>query len=415
MKKWIGLLMLALLLLLTGCVWEQTPETAAPTAPPETELPEVIFEPEPTERKYRGVELNLCMALEETDAEIPMLLQAAEVFEATTGGKVNLILLSNEELNRKISAGEADVFQTDTATLAQYKSGVLDLTDMANAAGYEGKSFEALRGQVIDSCGFLGAIPRVPVLGGIYYNRTAFENCGIAANPKDWAEFLTLCQTLMEAGWMPLTMDLEDARIMLELHLQGSLGAHRLEALKGEESWQQDEEAIAVIQQIIDFLKAGYLVKGTPAESPAGQNRMGLSNVAMMVAVNTDCKSVEDAAQTALNWGVMPYPGTNAGGVYVSSQAMAVSNACADTQAAFDFIMLLTTGEFDQLRADLTGGIPADPNNQCLIYGAAETLRTAKPVQLGLLGEDKEEMSRYLWQSWYGSGNAFAKVWDQKK
>ena len=53
----------------------------------------------------------------------------------------------------------------------------------------------------------------------------------------------------------------------------------------------------------------------------------------------------------------------------------------------FDFLMLLVTGEFDQLRTDLSCGIPADPRNESAIIGAMDAIAAAQPEPLGLMGQ----------------------------
>ena len=88
-----------------------------------------------------------------------------------------------------------------------------------------------------------------------------------------------------------------------------------------------------------------------------------------------------------LNWGMFNYPAVDGGvenaAAYAGSNSIAISSYCANPQAAFDFIMFLTTGEYDQMMADTAGQIPADPTNTApeSLSGTIEILQaTEKPM-----------------------------------
>ena len=92
-----------------------------------------------------------------------------------------------------------------------------------------------------------------------------------------------------------------------------------------------------------------------------------------------------------------------------------IDEECAETQAAFDFVMLLATGEFDQLRADLTGGIPADPANRSPVEGAVEALQDAPPADLGIFGSKQTDAAVKLWSGWYDKPNRYAIALERSK
>ena len=128
---------------------------------------------------------------------------------------------------------------------------------------------------------------------------------------------------------------------------------------------------------------------------------MALSNSAMMIGTNQDCADVEAATLIDLNWGVFPYPGSTGSGTWMNADVLVLHPDTAHAQAAFDFVMLLATGEFDQLRADISCGIPADPANASLIAGAMEAIGAADPEPLGLFGDNQLDVSVKLWSGWY--------------
>ena len=411
MKKLLSLILCgALLLTLGACGAEETPETTVPE-PVEVEVP---YEAEPEVKKYEGVQLRMLSMLWDTDPQAQVILQAAEVFEKQTGAAVQVVWASDP------ASGVAgyDVFQVEGQALTgDLLAQALDLTQMAQAAGYEQYSFPALRQQVTERCGYLAGIAQVPYLGGVYYIREVFESCGIETVPASWEEFLTVCQTLRDNGYEPLALNSGDTALATQLHLERSMGAAWLVKAEGDKTkFADDEQAVTLAQQIVDFVAAGNLATGTPAEYPAAQKQLGLSNAAMTLGSNEICAQVEELTYTQLDWGVFAWPGSGDGsGSFVQSDLLCVSAGSANAQAAFDFIMLLCTGEFDQLRADITGGIPADPANVCTISGAVDVLLASGSQDGALVEGIPGTVFSRLWEGKYKTGQQFASAWDQAR
>lgn len=397
MRRLTAALLALMLIMMTGCGATEVPETTAP-APTEPPIVEIPFETEPDERPYLGTELDFWTACAETDAAAGVIIQATEVFEEKTGAKIHITWQAGEVTE---TAG-ADIFQTAAASIPAF---ALDLTELAAGTDYEDRSYACLRQQIIDQYGFLAGIPQVPCLEGLYYNREIFESCGITP-PANWEEFLTACQTLKAAGWQSLALNSEDGAKAVQMHLETVLGQTRLAALLAENDLSEDEQAANALQQLIDFAGGGYAV----CESyPAGQNKLGLSNAVMTLGSNIRCAEIEDGTRMDIDWGVMAWPG---GGGYADSDVLAIHSGCTDAQAAFDFIMLLTTGDFDQLMADVTGGIPADPANSCAISGAVELL-SAGAQRMGSLSEGYNKLANQLWSGKYKTGSIFASAMEQ--
>ena len=410
MKKTLWVLLLAAVLLLTGCTAEEVQET---TVPPLVEV-EVPYEETTAEGKYAETELTFQSIWTREDPCARVLTEAAALFEHQTGAAVTILWPENTAPQEE--EPQADMFQLSWADFAAIPSGeLLDLTELAENAAYAEQSYETLREQIVQQCGYLGAIAQTPYLGGIYYSTDVFEEYGIQQTPQTWEEFLVICQALRAAGWQPLTMDREDALVAMELHLRRSLGNEEMERLMGKGRWNTDLPAIAVLEQVRLFVQEGNMATGSPAEHPAGQNKIATSNSAMMIGTNADCMDVEEAALTDMNWGVFPYPGSTGSGLYMSADVIAISPDCENPQAAFDFLMLLVTGEFDQLRADLSEGIPADPRNASAIAGAMEALETMKPEPLRYFGKKQLDTAVKLWSGWYREAAQYASLLELSK
>lgn len=413
MKKLICLL---LALLLCGCAKE--PDPTEPTEEPTRPVIEVPMETEGTPMKYEGVQLTYWSLLAESDAEAQVLLQAAADFEQTTGAVIHFQWQAGDEagLIESLTGDlQADIFEVSGGEFQRSLQPLaLELTQLAAEAGYESKSWEVLRTQILNRCGTLKAIAHRPWLYGLYYNQQVFDDLGVEAAPSTWQEYLTFCQMLKDNGYECLAMDESKAHLILELHMERALGWEGLKETMVYAKWRKNEMAATMIQEAINFADVGYLAKGNPAAYPLGQNRLAQSNVVFVAGTNVLCKEVVDDTLSDMKWGVMAYPGDGPGaGLLVDADVLAVHTACGNPQAAFDFIMLLTTGEYDQLRADVTLGIPADPNNSSPITGAATCMAAATAQSPKWFTPDNNELFGRLWNGYYKTGAYFGNQLNQ--
>lgn len=411
MKKRLWMVLLALLLL-AGC--SEREEIQEMTEPPLVEV-QVAYEETVQELPYADTELVIqSMWLRENPLS-RVLLEAAALFERQTGAVVTVRW--RDENTTLESAEGIDIIQIPAAEFASMNAEyALDMTDMAAAAGYEAKSHETLRQQIVQQCGYLGAVAQIPYLGGIYYNADIFAQCGIETLPQDWDGFLALCHGLRQRGWQPLTLDQEDALAAMELHLRRSVGTDEVRRMMSKgHRWDTNMPAIDAMDQVKLFVQDGNMATGTPAETPVGQNKMASSNAAMMVGTNADCADVEEASLMDLNWGVFPYPGNLSSGTWMTADMLVIHRNTKHAQAAFDFLMLLATGEFDQLRADLSVGIPADPENESPVSGAMDAIRAAQPEPLGLMGKKQMTAAVRLWSAYYSQSGRYASLLEISK
>lgn len=412
MKKLISLVLC--LLMLCGCAREPVhAEPEQPTEVPTQPVVEVPMETETVEKLYEGVRLQYWSLLSQTDPEAKVLSQAAADFEQRTGAGVCLNWLDGDEekLAQILSSGAyVDIFEMSGSGMRD--KGLLyamDLTDLAANAQYEEKSWPVLRTQMLSRYGALKAIAYRPTLYGMFYNRETFDKLGLETTPDTWQEYLELCQLLKDSGYEGQVIDQELVHLTLELHMERALGWEVLKETMVYAKWRKNEMAGTMIQEAINFAGAGYLVKGNPAAYPLGQNRLAQSNATFVAGSNRLCLEVEQATLADVKWGVFPYPGDGPGtGLLVDADVLAIGTTCTNQEAAFAFIMQLTTGEYDQLRADVTVGIPADPSNLSPIAGATTCMANAIAQAPKWFDSEKNELFGRLWNGYYKTGIYFA-------
>lgn len=407
MKKFKWMLLAAAMTVLVGCgvpaVIPTEPATENRTTDP-TE--EILWQETETAKKYQNQQLRFWSILAEDTPEAALLHQAAAVFEAQTGAKVVLTFTDGDAdaLEKALTAGQADLIQMpDMKTAKNQAEFLADLTPVM-------PSQAAAMGFITEELGKPLCIPQVPQIHAVYYNKAAFESCGITKLPDNWADFMRVCKTLKENGWTPLTVDSRDAPVLTELLLRSKLSALQLQKLKEQGGWQDSSGAMAAAEEILEFLKAGYLATGAPGKYPQSPRDLILSDIAMVFSTNVEVVAGMQHAGTTLDVGVFPCPGS---GVVLNGQMLAVAAESAHQEAAMDLVLLLTRGEFDQLSADEWSGVPMDPANASTISGAQEILSRGSIVSLGWWNPEMEEILLRIWQSKYENAEAFAAQLEQ--
>lgn len=390
MKKLLSLLLvLVMVFSLAACSNQAGGDTQNPgsntqqPSNPESKTPE---NPPEGGKQYEGVTLNFWSMWNAGEPQATVIADAATAFEAKTGAHVNIEWKGrdiNTLLTASLGAGDAiDIFEDSDDRIGHiYAEYTADLTEMAAAADYASHSYPFFVNQSKEWAGYLNSIVEQPQIGGIFYNRDAFDQAGIAGQPTTWSEFLNVCQKLKDAGIAPLAQDSAYCNFTFYYQLVRHLGEDGIADLRDNGGWADNAGAVAAAQEIIDLINAGYLVDGAPDEYPSSQNKVGTGEAAMVVCANYVTAEV-DNVMGDVNWGLINYPAVDGGAdpdsVYMGANCLAIASYSENKQAAFDFIMFLVTGEWDQKMADTAKQIPADPNNTCsYLPTAVDTLKNA--------------------------------------
>ena len=411
--------------LLVGCGGSSAP-AEAPAATEETK------EEAPAEETAdAGVTINFWSMWNSGEPQAQVLQEAADAYKAKTGVTVN-IEWKGRDIQQIIMAAleqgeDIDMFEEDYARIAKtYVEYCYDLTDMAAAANYADQSFTCFNDVATAWAGFLPCVTEQPQVGGVFYNKDIFTECGVEV-PTTWEEFMTVCQTLVDNGYQPLALDTAYARFNMGYHLERYLTEAGVSELIQNGGWSESEGAIQAAQDIIDFVNAGYLADGAPDEYPSSQNKIGLTGeVAMVVCANYVAAEVNNNTGANINWGMFNYPtvanGSDSTNAYAGANSIAITSYSENAQAAFDFALFLTSGEYDQKMADTASQIPADPRNTApaIMDGTIEALTaTANPLSWNMGLNDNADVQVTsdnivikLFEGEYATGADFAAAMD---
>lgn len=443
-KKLISMLLVSAMAatMIAGCGSTEAPaETTAATTPAETTPAETTAEETeaPADEAdagdaadYSGVTLNFWSMWNSTEPQGQVIQEAADAFSEKTGATIN-IEWKGRDINTLIQAAlesgeKIDIFEDDYSRISKiYKDYCYDLTEMAEAAGYADQSFACFNEVATEWAGFLPCITEQPQVGGVFYNKDIFDACGITEVPATWEDFLAACQTMVDNGYQPLALDSAYADFTFGYHLDRYLGEAGVSDLAVNGGWADSEGAVKAAQDIIDFVNAGYLADGAPDEYPSSQNKIGLTGqVAMVVCANYVCAEVNNNSGTEVNWGMFNYPSVEGGAdesnAYAGANSLAISSYSENPQAAFDFLMFLTSGEYDQKMADSASQIPADPSNTApaIMDGTIEALNaTSDPLSWNMGLNDNSDLKAafkevivQLYEGKFATGEDFAAAMD---
>ena len=346
---------------------------------------------QPEGKQYDGVTLTMWSMWSSGEPQANVIEEAAAAFKEQTGATVN-VEFKGRDVNKVLSASleakeKIDIIEDDYKRIGTvYNAYTYDLTDMAKAVNYDSFSYACLNNQSIEWAGYLNAIAEQPQVGGIFYDKDAFQKAEITAEPKTWAEFLDVCQKLKDKGIAPIAQDSAYCDFAFYHQLVRYLGEAKIEELDLNGGWS-GTAAEQAAQDIIDLVNAGYFVDGAPDEFPSSENKIGFGQAAMIVCANYVTAEVNSQTGTEVNWGLFNYPAVDGGvdnaSAYAGANSLAITSYSENAQAAFDFIMFLTTGEMDQKMATEAKQIPADSRNKApdLLNGTVETLLAAdKPM-----------------------------------
>ncbi|AMG83109.1 hypothetical protein AXH82_06780 [Microbacterium sp. PAMC 28756] len=303
-----------------------------------------------------------------------------ESFEADTGAKIEGTFAEagalNEQLRIQITSGTApDLFRSSPGYSSpssvlnlQAEGNLMDLSDQPWAE-FVPESFNSLQ----QADGGTYAFPTYGQAMLAFYNTTLFADLGIEV-PTTWSEFIEACETLKDAGKVPISLGLADSYIaqFTPLALAATLvdGLEpdfydRLEA--GETSFVESEGWREVLEKTFGLIEDGYTtpsplgMPGDPAMQQVGNGEAGM--VIMPSAASPVLAGMMAGGEDEM--GNFAVPATDdASETYVAfSPDYLVVNAKAKNPAtALAFLEYIAEPENISSIAAATGSIPALSN-----------------------------------------------------
>lgn len=186
--------------------------------------------------------------------------------------------------------------------------------------------------------------------------------------PQTWEELMDACEKVKAAGHIPVTTDSNYCTSWVGYYMSRRLGNDRVMELAKDSSQWASEQGIKDTAEAIAYMAAkGYFDPNIESNVyPAAQQDMVISeNVAMYINGTWLPNEVAETTPDDFKWGAFAFPevpngveGTECG--CYSTYAIAVNKDCDDaaTQAAVEFIVYLTTSEWDQEFTNQANAIP---------------------------------------------------------
>lgn len=362
MKKWIALILCLCLALgcLTACSKE---EAAEETAAETTETAETAETAEETEAAEEPTLLTVYTDLVEDTTECTAYMEKVAEFEEASGATVlvshygeNLPAVLDNALN---GGSTVDVFPADS--LADLRTRMGDALDLSAFAADYDAPFPILLEQVqsLSADGALYGLPSELNLTAMWYNTAAFEKAGIKKTPETVKDFEKLCTALAEEGYRPIALDSAYVQLNFGIHMERALGAEALTALVSGGGWADNTAAVDAMQQILDWVAAGYYDENAPVDWPFSQ--LGLADRTVMLYTDTATLDiVEEMIGQDIDWGCFAYPGQSKS-VTADCGTLCVNADTAAPGLAWQFISFMAQPEEESEAA----AILADADSTC--------------------------------------------------
>ncbi|MDR0718256.1 MAG: extracellular solute-binding protein [Treponema sp.] len=312
----------------------------------------------------------------EAEPQGQVIARAAEAFTKETGIKVDITFNGREirkTLQPALDAGEPiDIFDEDVERVSNTWGNYLLPLDSYVTRTYSttgGKPFaDVVNKTLMDLVKQLGNgsirnIPYQPSAFVTMYNKDLFQKAGITSLPKTWDEMLDACAKLKAIGVTGITVDDAYMAALFGYCMDRMIGQEAtLEMVKNNDFSGPQVLEFGKIWE--NMAKNGYISKNAASNIyPAGQvEEVAAGKVAMYLNGTWLPNEIKGNAPN-MNWGAFAWPafansgdGINANNFGAQSFGINKNSKAADE--AFQFIVWLTTGEWDATLAAESIGIP---------------------------------------------------------
>lgn len=360
MKKsivFIGIVVAALLTILTSCSAKGQSSAAKGNG-----------------KKYDGVKLVYWSNWEATEPQGIVIAEAVKAYEKETGIRVELEFKGRRGIKEGLIPAldanqQIDLFEGQE-NKSNYGERTISLEDLVKKTDYEKRTNPVMMKLSRSyTNGVLKEIPYQFKANAYLYNKKLFKQAGIEKAPENWNDFLSACQKLKDAGFIPLTTDDAYTPQAFGTHLARLMGSKNVVDVVRNNGWDKPE-VLAAAQAFEQLAAKGYFSKLVGSNVwPTGQNTEFATGKVAMYCVGTYLvNEVKNITGSDFEWGFFNYPEVEGGingkeAMVVGAQSFAITSKCQNTEAAFGLIEKLTRGEYDAKLATESIGLPADSEN----------------------------------------------------
>ncbi len=312
-----------------------------------------------------------------TEPQAIALQKAIDAYQTETGNTVDVQFKGRtgirEGLEPALDAGTTiDMFDEDIDRVnGMWGKYLLDIEDMAAAVDYDATAIPGLMSACRDAGGgTLKSIPYQPNVFNFFYNQQIFTEAGVTEVPATWDDFLAACEKIKAAGYIPITCDDAYILCMLGYHMGRIAGEDAVIDIVTNGNWAENPAALQAAQAYEELATKGYFSPNIASNVwPAGQNgEFALGEVAMYLNGSWLPNEVRSITGDEFEWGCFSYPAVEGGqtgteAANYGAQVLAINNKSEVAQEAFDLICYFTKGEYDNMLAQESLGIPADTTN----------------------------------------------------
>ncbi|MDR0387325.1 MAG: extracellular solute-binding protein [Treponema sp.] len=312
----------------------------------------------------------------EAEPQGQVIARAAEAFTKETGIAVDINFNGRDirkTLQPALDAGEAiDLFDEDIERVANTWGNYLLPLDEYVSKAYSttgGRPYgDVINKTLLNLARELGSgqvknIPYQPMAFVTMYNKDLFEKAGIASLPKTGDELLEACAKLAAIGVTGLTVDDAYMAAFFGYNMDRLVGADATYAMVQNNDFT-GPQVLQFGQMMEMMVQNGYFSQKAASNIyPAGQvEEIATGRVAMYLNGTWLPNEIKGNAPN-MRWGSFAWPALAPTGDGIEtnnfgSQSFGINKNTKYPEEAFQFIVWLTTGEWDATLAQESIGIP---------------------------------------------------------
>ena len=312
----------------------------------------------------------------EAEPQGQVIARAAEAFTTETGIRVEINFNGRDirnTLQPALEAGEViDIFDEDIDRVnSVWKDFLLNLDT------YIYKTYSTTGGkpfyQVVNHTllnlakeaggGNVKTIPYQPFVFTMMYNKDLFNLAGINYLPRNWDDFLAACEKLRAAGIPAITVDDAYMACLFGYTINRLAGMNAALAMVARNDFSGPQ--VLRFGQILEHMaRSGYVHPNAAGNVwPAGQvNEFAQGRAAMYLNGTWLPNEIRGNAPN-FNWGSFAFPAIETAGDGIEAnnyggQSFGINKNTKYPDEAFQFVVFLTTGRWDEELARDSLGIP---------------------------------------------------------